>query len=240
MILHTIGSGSSGNCYLLIGEKEILILEAGMPFKQLLSIVSFDLSKVVGCLISHEHGDHASKAKEYLSYGIECYSSIGTANALGEKRIKELIGVHQIGEFKVLAFATNHDSAEPVGFVIKHDECGSILFATDTYLLPYAFEGINHYMIECNYSLPILNENYMSGRIDRKRKDRTILSHMELNTCIETLKGNDLSKVENILLIHLSNDNSNEKEFVRLVEENTNCVTTAASKGVTIDLSIWR
>lgn len=50
-----LGSGSKGNCYLIETSKEILILEAGLKWKDIVLGLDFDLSKVVGCLISHEH-----------------------------------------------------------------------------------------------------------------------------------------------------------------------------------------
>ena len=34
MILRCIGSGSSGNCYIITCDNEILILDAGLPRKE--------------------------------------------------------------------------------------------------------------------------------------------------------------------------------------------------------------
>lgn len=55
MILKCLGSSSKGNCYLLIGDSETLIIEAGIKFKEVKKALDFDLSNVVGCCISHEH-----------------------------------------------------------------------------------------------------------------------------------------------------------------------------------------
>lgn len=56
MLMKCLGSSSSGNGYALILENEILLLECGVPAKEMLQAIDFDTSKVVGCLISHEHG----------------------------------------------------------------------------------------------------------------------------------------------------------------------------------------
>lgn len=57
MLLKCNGSGSSGNGYTLISEAgEILLLECGVPVKEMLKSINYQTSKVVGCLISHEHG----------------------------------------------------------------------------------------------------------------------------------------------------------------------------------------
>lgn len=44
---------------------------------------------------------------------------------------------------------------------------------------------------------------------------------MSLETCIELLKANDLSKVKEIHLIHLSDSNSDAEEFRRTIEDMT-------------------
>lgn len=68
MRLYVAGSSSSGNCYLLYDEREILILECGVPFKNINGLPFFDLEKVVGCVISHEHCDHAGRVANSFRY----------------------------------------------------------------------------------------------------------------------------------------------------------------------------
>lgn len=242
MKLYVAGSSSRGNCYLLYNADECLIIEAGIPFKELNQLPFFDLSKVVGCIVTHEHGDHAGRMNEYLGYGIECRATAGTIGSvkLSVRRLP-LMTEHghtfKLGNFSVTAFNTKHDAVEPTGFLIEHPETGKILFATDTYYLPYRFTGMNNILIECNYKRSILDANVEAGKIDHKRRDRTLFSHMELETCIEALKANDLSGVSKIILIHLSDDNSNEKEFVDRVIGETRCITYAAVPGLHLSFS---
>lgn len=56
MLLKTIATGSRGNSYALIGRNEILLIEAGVRLLEVKKNIDFQISKVVGCLISHEHG----------------------------------------------------------------------------------------------------------------------------------------------------------------------------------------
>ena len=58
MELRVVASGSEGNAYVLQNEGEALLLEAGVSFKKVLPALNYDVSKVQGVLISHEHGDH--------------------------------------------------------------------------------------------------------------------------------------------------------------------------------------
>ena len=55
MTLKCIGSGSSGNCYILKANNEKLILDCGLPIKVIKQGLDFDLGGIQGVLISHAH-----------------------------------------------------------------------------------------------------------------------------------------------------------------------------------------
>lgn len=55
MFIRCIGSGSSGNSYALFCDNEILLVDLGMSRKDILKAIDFNVSNVVGCLVSHEH-----------------------------------------------------------------------------------------------------------------------------------------------------------------------------------------
>ena len=247
MTLKVLGSSSSGHCYLLIADNgETLIIEAGVRFSEVKKALDFDLSKVVGCIISHEHGDHSKYVPDMLQSWINVCMSGGTANALGliGKPCKKGARVpaafmapfepYKLGSFDIMMFPVEHDAAEPVGYLIRHKECGNVLFATDTYYLRYTFPNLSNILIECNYRLDLLKENYDNGRIGYKRYERTVKSHMSYETCLETLEANDLTKVNNIVLIHLSADNSHESEFLDGIAKATGKTVVAARPGLSI------
>lgn len=56
VLVRTINTGSSGNGYALISGEDVLLLECGVPAKEMLKAIDYRTSKVVGCLLSHEHG----------------------------------------------------------------------------------------------------------------------------------------------------------------------------------------
>ena len=56
MLLKTVASGSSGNCYILENDNEILLIECGVNLDKIKKSINFCTSKIVGCIISHEHG----------------------------------------------------------------------------------------------------------------------------------------------------------------------------------------
>lgn len=242
MKLHVLGSSSSGNCYLFQSEKtgEVLAVEAGVKFNKVKKVLDFNLNSIVGCIVSHEHGDHAKCVGDFINACIPCYMSQGTKHALGFSSsywAKGLLPFEQvvINGFRVIPFPVQHDAAEPYGYLIRHEECGTVLFATDTYFLKYKFPGLNNVMLECNYSKEILDANFTAGRIDKKRYEHTIKSHMSYDNCLLTLQANDLSQVCNILLLHLSDNNSNATEFIHGIERlYPEIEITAATNGLSL------
>lgn len=235
MKLHVLGSNSDGNGYILEGNSQTLLLECGLPLKYVKQALNFDLSKVVGALVSHSHGDHAKYANDYTRNGIKLWSNI----ELIDKSLLQLIEAgkqYTIGEFKVIPFSVKHD-VPCLGFLVNHPESGNILFVTDTHYIPNRFKGLNQILIEANYEERILNENYIDGKIDNMRYQRVLRSHMSLETCMDALKANDLKGVQNIVLIHLSPRNSDAKLFKSRVVEATGKNVNIALKGVVIDFN---
>lgn len=143
--------------------------------------------------------------------------SPGTAGAIGltHNRIKP-VPVKQpfkVGSWSIMPFDVQHDVAEPYGFLLANDAGDKLLFATDTYYIRYRFPGLTHVMVECNYSEKILNENIESGITAPVMKKRLLQSHFSLENVKKFLTANDLSKVQEIWLLHLSESNSDEKIF---------------------------
>lgn len=240
MRVKVLGSGSGGNCYLLQGKNETLIIECGINYREILKGLDFNLTNIIGCLVSHEHKDHSKAVKDLITKGIDVYMSNGTKEACGADgyRIRTLKSeeVIKIGEFIVLPFKVEHDAVEPLGFLINHKEMGSMLFLTDTYYCQYKFVGLNHVFIECNYSEEILNKNIELGLLTHELKDRLLKSHFDVNNAKDFLLKHDLSNVKEIVLLHLSDGNSNQDDFKNKIEGATGKPVYIASEGLEVDL----
>jgi len=240
MKLNILGSNSSGNGYVIQNENEALILECGFRFQEVQKVLNFNTQKVVAALVSHEHGDHAKFVKEYKTRGIQIFASAGTLAKLkieGSKNTMQHTKKMKIGNFTILPFNVKHDCAEPLGFFIHHPEMGNLVFATDTYYLPYTFDDVQHWLIECNYRKDILDKNCPKGSFKKILRDRTLQSHMSYETCEKALLSNDLTPAKNIILIHLSDGNSNAAEFKRDIERSTGKLTFVADRNMEINLS---
>ena len=60
-----------------------------------------------------------------------------------------------------------------------------------------------------------------AGLVPKELKSRILKSHFSLENVKRFLQANDLSKVQEIWLLHLSDGNSDEKRFKREVQELT-------------------
>lgn len=241
MRLTVLNSGSRANGYVLHNENEALLIECGCPISDALQAVGFRTEKIVGCLLSHEHGDHSKYIEKYLEY-MTVYSSKGTAESIKYKGIRKPTILRPfnrvlLGNYTIIPFDTKHDSKEPFGYLIKHKEIGSLLFATDTYYIKYVFDGLTNVMLECNYDKNILSSNVEKGVLHPKVRDRIMRSHMNIDTCISTLKANDLSKVSQVVLLHLSSNNSDADRFKERVQLEIGKKVVVATKGIEIDFN---
>lgn len=55
MMLKCVGSGSSGNCYLIEDNGHYLALDAGVKFQSVQVACNFEVSQIDGLLITHGH-----------------------------------------------------------------------------------------------------------------------------------------------------------------------------------------
>jgi phosphoribosyl 1,2-cyclic phosphodiesterase len=220
-----LSSSSKGNCYRVTDGSTPLMLECGLSYKDIQRGFNFQLSSVAACLVTHEHNDHVKAIKDVMKAGIDVYASKGTFEALSitGHRMKSVKAKEQfqIGTWTILPFEVEHDVSEPIGFLLVNQQGEKLLFATDTYFIRYKFTGLTHILVECNYSKEILNQNVAAGFIDKGRKKRLMRSHFSLENVKDFLKANDLSKVQEIWLLHLSDTNSNADLFKKEVQELT-------------------
>lgn len=243
MKLSILGSGSSGNGYILQDNDEALIIECGIPYNTAVHFLDNNLKKVVGCLVTHSHGDHA----KYISQYIKPFNIYATAGTLKEKSISgyhaNIVSYGQqftLGNFLILPFKTIHDTEEPCGFLIQHKAFGNLLFATDTRKMLYKFNDLhlNHILIECNHAVDKVSQNVKTGILPVSVGQRVVDNHMNIDRCIEFLKSCNLSSTQNIVLLHLSQNNSDPQAFKQEVVSATGRAVYVAQKGLELQLDL--
>ena len=213
MKLHVIGSSSKGNAYALEGCEEILLLEAGCCMDVVNQAINWQIGKIAGCVISHEHSDHLGYVGQYTGLGFRIYST-PPASAAALERYKAQVEIAKplkcihIGGFAITPFDVPHGSVECYGYMIEHEEMGKLVFLTDFQYCKYLFKGvgINHIMVEANYDKSIIDPESVNAQ-------HVMEGHSEIGTVEKFVLTNKTPALKNVFLLHMSDKNSSEKEF---------------------------
>lgn len=240
MKLIVVNSNSSGNAYALDAGEEILLLEAGCKMADVKRAIDFRLKDIVGCCVSHAHGDHAKYATEYAKFGVNVYCNQHVSDnkqfPYDKCHVIKAGKTYRIGSFSITPFDVAHD-IPCMGFLIKHQDSGVMLFVTDTFKVPITITGIDHYLIEANYADDLLRKNVWDGKVDKSQADRIMLSHMSLNYTVKYLIESGGINAKTITLCHLSERNSDPVMFRNVVQGALGVPCNIATKGLTVELS---
>lgn len=183
--------------------------------------------------------DHSIYVKEYIQSGITVYSAKETHDYIYEHvkartvHIPPLKSV-MVGNFKITPFNVPHDKGiECYGYMIEHEDIGKLLFLTDLEYCPYNFskQNVNHIMVEANYSKDFIN-------IEDINRTRVLQTHMELQTTLDFISANDNTSLRNVVLLHLSDRNSDKILFRDKVQKITAASVYVAEKGLEVELSL--
>lgn len=224
--IKVFGSGSKGNGYLIDDGHSQLIIECGVPFRDVQQQMGHSFSRVVGALITHEHRDHCKYIKALIDEtAIDVFATKGTINAMFDDSVLKLKQfdsyrfnslsykeTKKIGTWYVTPFEIQHDVREPAGFLVDNTAGDRLIFITDSYYVKYRFPNVTHMMVEANYSRDIVDQK-MSKGFDLKRKERLLESHFDFDRTLEFIKANKSNRLQEVWLLHLSDANSHEQKF---------------------------
>lgn len=89
MFISCYASGSAGNLYKIESNKTTLLIECGLPMKDIRHCLGTTIDDVKAVLLTHEHKDHSRAIHEFLKLGIDLYQQ-RNSNFLwgGEKPIR--------------------------------------------------------------------------------------------------------------------------------------------------------
>lgn len=197
MIITTLSTGSSGNCYILSENGEDLIIDLGINRKKILSHIN---NKLVGVLLSHRHADHLWKDNDvYFSDYVDILSPQNT----------EINEQYTLGHYTITPLLAHHD-VDCNAYLIETQDT-TILFATDTKELPKVNKIVDIFIVEINYCerkvFGIL-ANVLDGSSDYFYYHRVLKTHASLEYV--TNYFNELPyRPQTIMAIHLSHTKAN-------------------------------
>lgn len=216
MRLKCLGSSSAGNCYLLTSESgETLILDCGIPIKEIKKGLNWNIKDVVGVLCTHKHLDHSKSVNDFKAMGIPIYAPYLKIDYMSMN----------MGEFTVKPFdlttidgSWTHTNADgtpcPIfGFLITHKEMGRMLYITDCELIKWKFKDINHILLGVNYDKDLID------RDNTGKANHVFRGHLSIDTACDFVKANYSDSLQNVIMCHLSSENSDKDSFIEKMKK---------------------
>ena len=231
MIIDALASSSLGNAYMVSDGATSILLDAGIPYKELQVKSDFKINEVAACLISHEHGDHSKAVKDLLKSAVDVYALLETFEALkvsGHHRAHnvEPLKTFTINTFEIMPVTMHHD-CPCVGYMLYSKSTGErLFFATDTYKITINPQSIDYLILEINYQKEIVNNLVNDGKMEASIRARLLFSHYELSKALKWLNRIDKSRLKRIYIGHLSNGHSNAEKIKTAVIAETGIPTT--------------
>lgn len=218
MKLKCIATGSTGNCYTLTSDSgETLILDCGIPIKEIKKGLNWNITGVVGAICTHNHQDHSKSVADIRNMGIRVFNPA----------LDIFLDVVHFGDFTIRPFDlttidgrwthTNADGMECpcYGFLITHLEMGRMLYITDTELIKWKFKDINHILLGVNYDKDLIDRG--TGKANH-----VFRGHLSIDTACDFVKANHLNNLQNVIMCHLSAENADRDSFIEKMKNAVN------------------
>ena len=215
MKLKCLGSSSAGNCYLLTSNNgETLILDCGIPIKEIKKGLNWNIKDVVGVLCTHKHLDHSKSVKDFRQMGIQIF-----APYLCDSCKSMNMGGFTVKPFDLTTVDgrwTHTDAnGEPCpifGFLITHPEMGKMLYITDCEVIKWKFKDINHILLGVNYDKCLVDT-------DNPKANHVFRGHLSIDTACDFVKANDSDSLQNVIMCHLSSENADSGSFIEKMKK---------------------
>ena len=230
MQIDVLASSSLGNAYIVSDGTTSILLDAGIPYKELQVKSDFKVNEVAACFISHSHQDHSKAVKDLLSATIDVYALPETLSAMGVSDHHRTHSVEPlksitINTFEIMAITMYHD-CPCVGYMVYSEKTGErLFFATDTYKITVNPQSVDYLILEINYQKEIVNNLVNEGKMEASIRARLLFSHYELSKALKWLKKIDKSRLKRIYVAHLSNGHSNAEHIRQAVIAETGVPT---------------
>lgn len=215
MKLKCLGSSSAGNCYLLTSNSgETLILDCGIPIKEIKKGLDWNIKDVVGVLCTHKHLDHSKSLDNFKKMSIPVFVPYQ------RNYNKKNYGGFTIYPFPLQTLDGNwtHTDASgelcPIyGFLITHPEMGRMLYITDCEVIKWKFKDVNHILLGVNYDKDLID------RDNAGKANHVFRGHLSIDTACDFVKANYSDSLQNVIMCHLSSENSDRNSFIEKMKK---------------------
>jgi phosphoribosyl 1,2-cyclic phosphodiesterase len=213
--LFALGSGSGGNCFALVADGAVLLMDAGFGAREIerrAECVGLCLDGLVAIALTHEHGDHSRGAGPLARrFGVPVLTSLATWSCLENAKncVHTPIGLGQrvrVGPFVVEGCPTSHDAADPLAIVARREDGIGVGVAYDlgraTTSVRYLLRGLTALVLEANHDEVRLRTSDYPATVQRRIAGST--GHLSNRAAAQLLKELYHPELAAVVLAHLS------------------------------------
>ena len=100
-------------------------------------------------------------------------------------------------------------------FIVDTKDGIRILYCTDTEYVPKRVKGVHYAIVECNHDIECMIDNAMDDIYSMSHYE----NHQSLDNCIEYLKAIYNTKLQGVILWHMSDTNIDANKAVKKTKE---------------------
>lgn len=211
----SLGSGSKGNCTLIVSSTTALLVDAGFGVKETearLERVGFRPDQLSAILITHEHGDHAQGAGRLSrAFSLPVYASQGTATGakLDDATILRDGEGFSVGDICVTPVLVAHDAREPIQFVFESSDVRLGICTDLGSVTPHVvrqFKDLDGLLLEANYDPEMLANGPYPPRL--KARVGGHHGHLSNEQAAQLLQQVMSDRLRQLVACHLSEKNN--------------------------------
>jgi phosphoribosyl 1,2-cyclic phosphodiesterase len=219
LFISALASGSNGNCYYIGNEKEAVLVDAGIPCREIekrMKRLALSPAKIKALFVSHEHTDHIRGIPVFAKkYSVPIYitdATLSNCDLYVDKGYTRTFSSYEpvrIGNIRITAFPKSHDAADPCSFILEQDGVTVGVFTDIGRPCPHvtgSFGKCHAAFLETNYDEAMLQTGpypfYLKNRI---RGDR---GHLSNRQAVELFRKHRPPFMTHLILSHLSKNNN--------------------------------
>ena len=232
----SLGSGSSGNCYILQQGETTIVIDIGIgirTFKRYCNQYGIPVGRANAIFVTHDHTDHI-KAVGAVSreYHIPVFSSEEVHNGMDKNHymskkvpsdLKQILPNNSpivVGDFTITSIPIPHDSSGNNGYIIEGGG-KTICIITDagrsTPEIEHCVANADYLVIEANYDMAMLATGPYPAYL--KKRIRSGNGHLCNDETATILVEKLTERTKHVWLCHLSEENNNPQIALRTINE---------------------
>ena len=237
MQICVLNSGSNGNCLFLSSGGTAVLVDAGITYLQIrkrLAAIGPAPSELSAVLVTHEHSDHCVGLPMLCEKNpaLTLYANYETFRGVEDALRRQIKPEHplrwanfetgdtfEVGTFSVETFGIQHDTADPVAYVVSDGKC-RIGVATDlgcvTEVVKRHLSGCDALVLETNHDVDMLMESDRSWALKQRIRGRN--GHLSNEQAAELLAYAYSDRLRVVFPAHVSGDCNTPDLAVRAVD----------------------